>query len=180
MNVNELKRDYRLKDQDITCIALYKFTGLKLLAWSLSVGNKSKSANKNVIASKYFNQPNILKLLFDLNETEKKQRDIERIKESKDVKTFDATTKNVATSNPNVTYVTNDKNDIRSDSQHEITSENIKQKLEHELLHVQDPKDRAMILIKIADFVGLNNTSIDLTTPTIYLPARCSDCTLKR
>lgn len=166
MNVNELKRDYSLKDQDIICIALYKFTNAKLLSWSMSVGSKSQSANKDVICSRYFSQPNIKKLLFDLDEKEKMyngQRDI------RDARIFDVPTKKQLTTIDTNNY----------SHKQEITSDNIKQMLEQLIHQVDDPKDKLAGMIKVAEYVGLNKTDIDLTTPTIYLPQRCSQCECK-
>lgn len=58
-----------------------------------------------------------------------------------------------------------------------INSENIKQLLESELSKVKDPDKRTTILLKIADFLSLNNEDQeDFQTPLIYLPARCLSC----
>ena len=55
----------------------------------------------------------------------------------------------------------------------ELTRENIKSVMENELSKTKDPEKRTALLIKIADFLSLNNNvSEDIERPVIYLPDR--------
>lgn len=55
----------------------------------------------------------------------------------------------------------------------ELTRENIKSVMENELSKTKDPEKRTALLIKIADFLSLNNNvSEDIEKPVIYLPDR--------
>ena len=169
MNINQVCRDYDITIKDITCIALDKYINNRTQAWSEIIGKDSKTKHPNVMATNYFNRPNIVKFIFDMEEKSKVQNGIDEIKNSQMFNSH------------KISKTTSDNNsNIKSDSSDAITPDNIKQKLEDLVNRVSDPKDKLAGLIKIADFVGLNNTGIDLTTPTIYLPQRCSDCNMKR
>ena len=168
MNINQAQRDYELSDTELICIATYLITENKSWAWEKTIGINSKSNNKTVISSQWFANPKVQKFIFDNQERLKSLTNIKEYKKVKETKMFNSS----ATNTTNNYKLPND-----SDA---ITPDNIKQKLEDLVNRVSDPKDKLAGLIKIADFVGLNNTGIDLTTPTIYLPARCSTCEFKR
>ena len=160
MNINQILRDYELNEQDLVCISIFLHTEAKLFAWSQTIGKDSKAKYKDTMSSRWFAQEKIEKYLFDHRNKTKIKQEAKVIKEGKRLDAI----------NSNVTYVTNT-------NEHEITTENIKAKLEHELRYVQDPAQRATILIKIAEFTGLRNSNeADPLTPTIYLPSRCANC----
>ena len=61
----------------------------------------------------------------------------------------------------------------------ELTKENIKQVLEYELSKTTDPEKRTALLIRVADFLSLNNTdAVDFDKPLIYLPDRMPEIAL--
>lgn len=172
MNINQVQRDYELNDIELLCISSYLHTDSKVYSYSQTVGKTSKSKHIGILASRWFSQPKIEKYLFDYEQKKIIQNNIARIKgKVKDNGMFDA--------NQNTQKVHANVTNIATNNYNEITSENIKQKLEQLINQVDDPKDKLQGLIKVAEFVGVNKSEIDLTTPTIYLPQRCSQCEYK-
>jgi hypothetical protein len=161
MNIPAIQREYDLSDKDLLCIALYILTDSKVFSWSKTFGINSKSNNPGILASRYFTKTNVNKFIFDNEQIKTKGK--------KDVTTNNVETFNASTTNK-------DKSTNHSYSIGEITSDNIKQMLEQLIHQVDDPKDKLAGMIKVAEYVGLNKTDIDLTTPTIYLPQRCNQC----
>lgn len=58
----------------------------------------------------------------------------------------------------------------------ELTKDNIKQVLEQELSKTTDPEKRTALLIRVADFLSLNDSgNVDFEKPVIYLPDRIAE-----
>jgi len=144
-----------LEPEELAAIAIYIHTENQVFSWEQTIGKGRKSKTSTVPASRFFNRTEVIRYLDEFN-----------FDKQKNVKTFDVKT--------NTKEVLNF-NSINSDDA--ISSENIKERLESELSKITDPDKRAVILMKIADFVGLKNSDQDdPLTPTIYLPARCGQC----
>lgn len=153
---------YKLEPLELACISIYAYTGVKLFAWSNTVGRESKSKNQSVLAFQWFRQERIQKYLFEhkiidpeSDNFKEEMIDSDLIKET----------------------------DIHKNKgeKTEISSENIKELLEREYQKTTDPEKRTVLLIKIADFIGLkNNDQDDPLTPVIYLPERCQSCKFKQ
>jgi hypothetical protein len=156
MNIPGTLRRYDIEPEELACIALFIHCESQTFAWDKTIGINKNSKQPGVMGSRFFNKPEIQQYLFDWKEKQNR----------KGRGTFD-------------TKINNQKEPpINSeDSDIEITSDNIKQILQSEFQSIKDPDKRAVILMKIADFVGLKNSDADdPLTPTIYLPARCSTC----
>jgi hypothetical protein len=157
--LNNLSNSYQLTPVEINCILLYFICDNKTQAFSYTVAYKGKQKNKDILAYQFFTR--------------------------EAVKTFIEQQKNNFVNN---TFVVSEETDAgteqnrtdkktNADPDIDITSENIKDILQSEFKKISDPDKRAVILMKIADFVGLKNSDAeDPLTPTIYLPARCSTC----
>ncbi len=156
--LNNLCNSYQLTPIEISCILLQFQMDNKTLSFSYSIGYIKKSKNKDVLAYQFFARESVQKFI-----AEQKNNFVNNT--LKIGKTFDNESGQVST---------DEKTKIFDES---ISSENIKERLESELSKINDPDKRAVILMKIADFVGLKNSDQDdPLTPTIYLPARCSQC----
>lgn len=160
MNIPGTLRRNDIEPEELAAIAVYLHTEHQTFSWSETIGKSKKAKNPNVNANRFFNRPEIARYLDDYKykiETEKnKIADLQK----------------------------REGNDLGINSEEidpDINSDNIKQILQSEFRNVKDPDKRAVILMKIADFIGLKNSDADdPTTPTIYLPARCKQCTLKK
>lgn len=153
------QKKYKLNPIELVCISAYIHTNDKTFSWSNSVGRESKSKNQSVLAGQWFRQERIQKYLFDHNINNEENID-EIINRS-------------------------DSNLINSiDSQKNkdgITSDNIKELLEHEYNKTTKQEKRVELLMKIAEFVGAKKTTEDSANlPVIYLPARCKECNYKQ
>jgi hypothetical protein len=160
ISIPETIRKYKLTEIELACIAIYLSTGNKSFAWSQTVGIKSQSPNKSVLAGNWFKNHNVSMMVFD--------------------KENENSNYNVSTSD---VYVHGKIKDPKKNIEEEdgINAENIKALLESEFNKTKDPEKRTTLLIKIADFLSLNKTNDeDFQTPLIYLPARCKDCTFKK
>lgn len=156
MNIPGVLRRNDLEPEELAAIAIYIHTENQVFSWENTIGKTKKSKNPTVPASRFFNRSEVIRYLDNWKYNNEQQ----------DGKKF------------NVQSSTNkDLSFIAPDQDIEITSENIKQILQSEFQSIKDPDKRAVILMKIADFVGLKNSDQDdPLTPTIYLPARCSQC----
>lgn len=153
---------YKLDSEELACILLYSQSGDKTFSWSNTVGKGSKSKNQNVLAYQWFRQEKAQRFFYEHNELnpEVDKEDENRI-DSDLIKEVD--------SRKNKKEEPIDKT--------EISSDNIKELLEREYQKTTDPEKRTVLLIKIAEFIGLkNNDDDDPLTPVIYLPKRCTNC----
>ena len=58
----------------------------------------------------------------------------------------------------------------------ELTKDDIKQVLEQELSKTTDPEKRTALLIRVADFLSLNDSgNVEFEKPVIYLPDRMAE-----
>lgn len=157
--LNNLASSYQLSPVEINCILLYFVCNNKTQAFSYTVAYKGKQKNKDILAYQFFKRENVNTFIEQqknnfVNNTFDLQQEI-------DVKPEDQ----------------NSDKKIKPDPDIDITSENIKDILQSEFKKISDPDKRAVILMKIADFVGLKNSDADdPLVPTVYLPARCSTC----
>lgn len=155
MNINAVMRRNNLEPEELAAIAIYIHTENQVFSWEQTIGKGRKSKTSTVPASRFFNRTEVIRYMDELNYVKQQNE-----------KMFDAKTNGKEVLNFN---------SINTDDS--ISSENIKERLESELSKINDPDKRAVILMKIADFVGLKNSDQDdPLTPTIYLPARCSQC----
>jgi len=149
------QKKYKLNPIELVCISAYIHTNDKTFSWSNSVGRESKSKNQSVLAGQWFRQERIQKYLFDHNVNN--EEDIDEI---------------INRSDSNLI------NSIDSQKNKDgITSDNIKELLEHEYNKTTKQEKRVELLMKIAEFVGAKKTTEDSANlPVIYLPARCKEC----
>lgn len=154
-NVLTLQKKYKLDPIELACVSIFMQTNDKTFAWSYSVGRDSQSKNKTILAGQWFRQERIQKYLFDHNIDNE-----DTINEKG--KTSDTLKDKV---------LSEDKN------KDGITSDNIKELLEHEYNKTTKQEKRVELLMKIAEFVGAKKTTEDgANLPVIYLPARCKEC----
>jgi len=155
MNTQRMAIEYRISETELAAVLLFLHTNNKSFAWTNTLGITNLSPNKAILGAQFFNQQKIKDTIYFIN------KEIER-----QTNNFDTETE------PERKV---DK--VNLDQDIEITSDNIKQILQSEFQSIKDPDKRAVILMKIADFVGLKNSDQDdPLTPTIYLPARCGQC----
>lgn len=155
INTYTTAKENNLTETELAAILLYYYTKKASFSWMTTVGINNLSSNKNILAAQWFKTERIQNAIhFIYKEIEKDEKRFdEEIEQPKPVEK------------------------VNLDQDIEITSENIKQILQSEFQSIKDPDKRAVILMKIADFVGLKNSDQDdPLTPTIYLPARCSQC----
>lgn len=155
MNVLTLQKKYKLDPIELACVSIFMQTKDKTFSWSYSVGRDSQSKNKTILAGQWFRQERIQKFMFDHNvENEETINDI--------TKTSDALNGKVLSEEKN---------------KDGITSDNIKELLEHEYNKTTKQEKRVELLMKIAEFVGAKKTTEDSANlPVIYLPSRCKEC----
>lgn len=152
------QKKYKINPIELICISAYIHTNDKTFSWSNSVGRESKSKNQSVLAGQWFRQERIQKYLFDHNvNNEEDISDIINKSDSNLIKDFDS-----------------------SKNKDGITSDNIKELLEHEYNKTTKQEKRVELLMKIAEFVGAKKTTEDSANlPVIYLPARCKECNFR-
>lgn len=154
-NVLTLQKKYKLDPIELACVSIFMQTNDKTFAWSYSVGRDSQSKNKTILAGQWFRQERIQKYLFDHN-IDNEDTINEKGKGSDTLKDK---------------VLSEDKN------KDGITSDNIKELLEHEYNKTTKQEKRVELLMKIAEFVGAKKTTEDSANmPVIYLPARCKEC----
>lgn len=157
-NVLTLQKKYKLDPIELACVSIFMQTNDKTFAWSYSVGRDSQSKNKTILAGQWFRQERIQKYLFDHN-IDNEDTINEKGKGSDTLKDK---------------VLSEDKNNAG------ITSDNIKELLEHEYNKTTKQEKRVELLMKIAEFVGAKKTTEDSANlPVIYLPARCKECTFR-
>lgn len=167
--LNQLSKVYNLQPVEIMCIILWFATDNKTLAFTFTIGMLSKSNNKEVLAQRFFRKEETVKFITEqknvfigVDQENERRFDSNTIQENRNTKQQDS-----------VMYDINQKT--------EISSDNIKELLEREYQKTTDPEKRTVLLIKIADFIGLkNNDQDDPLTPVIYLPERCQSCKFKQ
>lgn len=153
------QKKYKLDPIELACISIYIHTNDKTFSWSNSVGRESKSKNQSILAGQWFRQERIQKYLFDHNVKEEDQ---------------DNTGQDSSDSNINK-LIDSQKN------KDGITSDNIKELLEHEYNKTTKQEKRVELLMKIAEFVGAKKTTEDSANlPVIYLPSRCKECSFRQ
>ena len=158
MNVIPLQSKYKLSPSELACIFLFIQSKDKTFSWTQTVGIGSESKNKSVLAYQWFRQERAQKFLYDHNvgyedeiEDSKKSSDSNLIKDFDSLKNKDG-----------------------------ITSDNIKELLEHEYNKTTKQEKRVELLMKIAEFVGAKKTTEDSANlPVIYLPSRCKECSFR-
>jgi len=154
-NVLTLQKKYKLDPIELACVSIFMQTNDKTFAWSYSVGRDSQSKNKTILAGQWFRQERIQKYLFDHN-IDNEDTINEKGKGSDTLKDK---------------VLSEDKN------KDGITSDNIKELLEHEYNKTTKQEKRVELLMKIAEFVGAKKTTEDSANmPVIYLPTRCKEC----
>jgi len=155
MNTFIMARENNLSETELAAILLFIYSENKTFAWSNTLGINNLSPNKTMLASQWFkNQKTQNAIYLIKKQIEKDEEMFEVEKEPKE-----------------------NRKQYNTDPDIDITSENIKDILQSEFKKISDPDKRAVILMKIADFVGLKNSDAeDPLTPTIYLPSRCSTC----
>ena len=152
MNIAGILRRNDIEPEELAAIAIFLHTENQVFAWSETIGKIKKSKVPTVNASRFFKRPEIERYIDNWKYN----------KEQQEAKTF-----NIQTTKPG------NSNIVSEDPEVEITSDNIKQILQSEFQSIKDPDKRAVILMKIADFVGLKNSDADdPLVPTIYLPER--------
>ena len=160
MNITGLLRKYNLEPNELAAIALYLHCDEITFAWKNTIGIQSTTKNPTVMASRFFVREEVKTYLYD-----NKERN-----DTKELMMFDVDLKDKKDSNINTA------NNVSG-----ISGDNIKELLEREYNKTTDPEKRTVLLIKIADFIGLkNNDSEDPLTPTIYLPSRCQSCIVQK
>lgn len=155
MNVIPIQSKYKLEPIELACLFVFLQAKDKTFAWSNTIGKESNSKNKSVLAFQWFRQEKVQRFLFDHN-----------IKSEEDIK-----------EEQNSSDTLNGK--VLSDNKNKdgITSDNIKELLEHEYNKTTKQEKRVELLMKIAEFVGAKKTTEDSANlPVIYLPARCKEC----
>lgn len=157
--LNNLCNVYELTPMEIMCIILNWSINNKTLSFSYTVGSQSKSKNKEILAGQFFRREQVQKFIKDQ-------------KNNFIVNTFDEKRES-----ENVSDVESTLKDKVIKENESISGDNIKELLEREYQKTTDPEKRTVLLIKIADFIGLKNSNEDdPLQPQIYLPARCQTC----
>ena len=155
MNIPGTLRRNDIEPEELAAIAVYLHTGQQTFAWTETIGKTKNTKNPPVNANRFFNRTEIVRYVDDWKYKEEQEKN----------KLF------------NIKINGDKEPNIISDPDVDITSENIKEILQSEFKKISDPDKRAVILMKIADFVGLKNSDADdPMVPTIYLPARCKTC----
>lgn len=171
MNIPETLRKYKINERELACLLIYKSCKSKSFAWKQTIGIESKSPNVAVLAGQWFKNLNIQMFLYDNNVVDEEES-VTNVTKSSDTKTDDKhkSTEEIKKEVEQTFGIITD-----------VTSENIKQLFINELNCSKDPEKRAALLLKLSDTLELiTPEETDLQTPTIYLPARCQSCTLKK
>lgn len=166
IDLNNLSSTYNLSPIEINCIILSLAIDNKLLAFNYTIAYQNKAKNKDVLCNRFFHREETQRFI-----SEQRNNFIDnRVKVNMNVEnTFVA---DLDRENSNTKQKESDTIGISG-----ISGENIKELLEREYNKTTDPEKRTVLLIKIADFIGLkNNDQDDPLTPTIYLPSRCQSC----
>ena len=150
-----IAKENNVTETELAAILLYYQTSNASFSWSNTIGINNLSPNKTILAAAWFKGDRIQNAMHFI------KKEIENENQRFDVGTGQTGT---------------DKK-INNDNDVEITADNVKQILERELKGITDPAKRADIIMKIGEYVGIKNSDQDdPLTPTIYLPARCSQC----
>ena len=165
-SLNNLCNTYNLTPIEIICILLYWSIGNRLMSFSYTIANQSKSKNKDVLCRQFFAREGVITFMseqknnFIVNE----HGDVEENKNKSDIQITESTL--------------NDKVEF---NETRITSDNIQALLENQYAKTNDPEKKVLLLMKIAEFVGAKKTTEDSANlPVIYLPARCKECSYKQ
>lgn len=156
LKVIPIQSKYSLDPCELACILVYLQCTDKTFSWSNTVGKDSNSKNKSVLAFQWFRQDRVQRFMYDHNiNTDEEEND--------DKESSDTLKDKVLSENKNI--------------KDGITSDNIKELLEHEYNKTTKQEKRVELLMKIAEFVGAKKTTEDSANlPVIYLPARCKEC----
>lgn len=157
MNVIPIQSKYKLEPIELACLFVFLQAKDKTFAWSNTIGKESNSKNKSVLAYQWFKNDRVQRFMYDHNVKNEDEDDEEE-------NSSDTLKNKVLSENKNI--------------KDGITSDNIKELLEHEYNKTTKQEKRVELLMKIAEFVGAKKTTEDSANlPVIYLPARCKECT---
>jgi hypothetical protein len=173
--LNNLSKTYNLKPDEIICIILNLAINNKTISFLQTIGKNSKSKNPHILANQFFNKHHVKQFTEDhknsfiqiYGEEDKPQNPDNGKRQNHQTPQTSINTRETAIFND-----TENSGNIGK-VQPGITSENIKEMLEMEFNRTRDPEKRTILLIKIAEFIGLRNTDeTDPLKPVIYLPNR--------
>ena len=160
LKVIPIQSKYSLDPCELACILVYLQSTDKTFAWSTTVGKESNSKNKSVLAYQWFKNDRVQRFMYDHNVNTEDDNE-------EDKNSSDALQNKVLSESKNI--------------KDGITSDNIKELLEHEYNKTTKQEKRVELLMKIAEFVGAKKTTEDSANlPVIYLPSRCKECSFRQ
>lgn len=162
--IEKLCEKYGLNKTELVCCILYFQFENKTFAHAESIGKSKRYKHPDMAALNFFNRADIQEFIL------------------KEKQNFFAGYRVYSDMEPEQTNKKINTNEAQKDSfvplsaGIELTKDNIKQVLEQELSKTTDPEKRTALLIRVADFLSLNDSgNVDFEKPVIYLPDRMAE-----